>query len=172
MAESADRKLIDANVVRSAGDAPHDSSRSCRRFLETVLGVGHHVVMNSDIWAEWRSHLSRYSMVWYRMMEEEDRVHSDDAVPDERLRKQIGDAVPDRRQAAEKDVHLIEAALRTDSLVASQDERARRIFRDASGSVRELRPIVWVNPTRPADDPIRWLEGGAPFEAWRRLGAA
>ena len=109
-------------------------------------------------------------MVWYRLMGEEGRVHSDDAVPDEKLRRQIGDAVSERKRAAEKDVHLIEAALRTDGLVASQDERARRIFRDASASVQELKPIVWVNPTAPDDDPIGWLKNGARSETWRRFG--
>ena len=100
------------------------------------------------------------------------RVHGDDAPRAEKLRTRIASAVPDNRmQAAEKDVHLIEAALGTDRLVASQDERARGIFREASRGVRELKPIVWVNPTLSADDPIGWLRNGARSEAHRQLGA-
>jgi len=99
-------------------------------------------------------------------------VHRHYATPDEKLRTRVASAVSDnRKQAAEKDAHLIEAALATDRLIASQDERARGIFREASRGVRELKPIVWVNPTLPADDPIGWLRNGAPFEARRQLGA-
>ena len=100
------------------------------------------------------------------------QVHRHDAEHDEKLRTRIVSAVSDnRKQAAEKDVHLIEAALGTDRLVASQDERARGIFREASRGVRELKPIVWVNPTLPADDPIGWLRNGAPSEERRQLGS-
>ena len=100
-------------------------------------------------------------------------VHRHDAEHDENLRRRVVSAVPEARdrKAAEMDVHLIEAALGTDRLVASQDERARGIFREASRGVRELKPIIWVNPTLSADDPIGWLRNGARSEAHRQLGA-
>ena len=121
---------------------------------------------------EWSTHLSRFSRKWLTQMHGKKQVHGDDAPRAENLRRRIVAAVPDnRQQAAEKDVHLIEAALGTDRLVASQDERARGIFREASRGVRELKPIVWVNPTLPADDPIGWLRNGAQSEECRRLGS-
>lgn len=87
-------------------------------------------------------------------------MHWCKAPRDDSLRSRIAAAIPvDRQPAAEKDARLLEAALSTDRLVASRDETARGIFRDASGSVRELTPITWVNPTLPADDPIRWARG-------------
>ena len=173
MAKKPPRRLvIDADVARSAGTSDHPVSVACRQFLETVRDVRHHVVMTKTILDEWRRHQSGLSDEWLAQMYANGRVHSHDAEHDEGLRRRIAAAVPDnRQQAAEKDVHLIEAALGTDRLVASQDERARGIFRSASESVHELKPIVWVNPKLPAGDAIRWLRNGAPSEAHRRLGA-
>ena len=174
MAKRHARKLvIDADVGHSAGESEHPMSRACRLFLEAVRKVGHHVVMTTEIRDEWRRHQSGFSRKWLTRMVGGRSVHWCKAPRDDNLRSRIASAVAeDRQPAAEKDAHLLEAALSTDRLVASRDETARGIFRDASGSVRELKPITWVNPTRSADDPIRWLEGGARSEAWRRLGNA
>ena len=74
---------------------------------------------------------------------------------DETLRERIGAALLwDQREAAEKDAHQIEAAIATDRLVASRDEKARRLFGSASIEVRQLRQIVWVNPTKADETPI------------------
>lgn len=174
MAKKHPRRLvIDADVVGSATTSDHPVSSACRHFLETVLDVGHHVVITTTLLQEWRRHRSWYSVRWLTQMYGKQHVHRHDAEHDENLRRRIASAVPEDRdrKAAEKDVHLIEAALGTDRLVASQDKRARGIFREASRGVRELKQIVWVNPTLPADDPIRWLRNGAPSEAHRQLGA-
>lgn len=90
---------------------------------------------------------------------------------DETLRERISAALHwDQREAAEKDAHLIEAAIATDRLVTSQDEKARRLFGCASFAVGQLRQIVWVNPTKADERPIDWLENGARAEAHRQLG--
>ena len=165
------RLVIDADVARSAGTSEHPVSSACRQFLETVLDVGHHVVITPKIYREWRDHSSKYSMTWLRRMYDKRYVHDDDAGPNKSLRKRILKTVPcDQRQAAAKDVHLIEAALYSDHLIASGDKKARRIFRSASKSVHKLKPIVWVNP-KLEDDPICWLRNDAPSEAHRQLGA-
>ena len=154
------RFVIDANVARSAGRLlpPPRSATSapavsvaCHQFLNTVRDVGYHVVMTTTIRQEWLRHRSNFSATWLTQMYGRRQVHRHYATPDEKLRTRVASAVSDnRKQAAEKDAHLIEAALATDRLIASQDERARGIFREASRGVRELKPIVWVNPTLPA----------------------
>lgn len=169
--QHARRLVIDADVGGSASESEHPVSRACRLFLEAVRKVGHHVVMTTAIRDEWRRHQSRFSQKWLVQMIGGRSVHWCDAGRDDRLRNRIAAVVAVNRQpAAAKDAHLVEAALSTDRLVASRDERARGIFRDASGNVRELKPIVWVNPTLPAESPVRWLERGARSEARRRLG--
>ncbi len=149
MAKRPRRLVIDADVVQSAGETDHPVSSACRKFLEAVLDVGHHVVMTDAINKEWHSHISKYSRKWRRRMWGSRRVVRIDGERDDHLRKRIDKAVTqDKKEIVVKDIHLIEAAIATDWLVTSQDERARGTFGNAADAVRELRQIVWVNPTR------------------------
>ena len=164
---------IGADVVHSAGETEHLVSSACRRFLETVLDVGHQVVMTDAIMAEWRNHLSRYSRRWRRQMYGRRRVYRIEMQKerDNNLRKRIDRAVHrDQRAIVDKDVHLIEATIATDRLVTSKDESARGAFKDASDGVVDLQQIVWVNPTCDNEKPIEWLQNGALAEAHRMLG--
>ena len=70
----------------------------------------------------------------------------------------------------QKDFHLLQAALATDRTVISLDETVRRLFVHASQQVGEIRDIIWVNPDRTAEEqPIEWLQNGAPPEPHRQL---
>ena len=71
--------------------------------------------------------------------------------------------------AVRKDIHLIHAALAADRSIVSCDETARQLFGNASAAVPDLSSIVWVNPDREAETPIRWLENGAEAESHRIL---
>lgn len=172
MAKRPRRLVIDADVVRSAGESENSTSSACRKFLEAVLNVGHHVVMTQAIREEWHRHMSNYSRKWQTRMWIRQRVASIKGERDEQLRARI-DGVVTRSQKATvaKDIHLIEAAIATDQLVTSRDKRARRAFGDAADVVRELRQVVWVDPTQDDENPIDWLRNGAQAEASRRLGA-
>ncbi len=166
------RLVIDADVAHSAGESEHPISSACRRFLETVLRVGHYVVMTEAIQEEWRRHISKYSKRWRRRMYGRKLVIRIEVDEDETLRGRIDAAVHwDQREAVDKDVHLIEAAIATDRLVTSRDKEAREAFGNASDNVGELRQIVWVNPTQADEKPIDWLRNGAKTEAHRQLGA-
>ena len=175
MANQGSRRLvIDADVVHSAGETEHPVSSACRRFLETVLDVGHQVVMTDAIMAEWRHHMSRYSRRWRRQMYGRKRVYRIEMEKerDDNLRGRIDAAVHrDQKAIIAKDVHLIEAAIAMDQLVTSKDESARDAFKDASNGVVGLKQIVWVNPTCDNETPIDWLRNGARAEAHRQLGA-
>ena len=172
MANQGSRRLvIDADVVHSAGETAHPISSACRRFLETVLDVGHHVVMTDAILAEWRHHMSRYSRRWRRRMYGRRLVIQIEVNEDEILRGRIDAAVHrDQKAIVDKDIHLIEAAIATDRLVTSKDESARGVFKDASDEVVDLQQIVWVNPTKDEETLIEWLRNGARAEAHRMLG--
>ena len=172
MAKQRPRRLvIDADVASSAGVSEHPISSACRKFLETVLSIGHHVVMSEAIQEEWGRHRSRYSLKWLTRMYGKKQVDRNEIEPDKDLRERIDMAVtPKQKAIVAKDVHLIEAAIATDRLVASQDERARRAFGNASANVSELKQIVWVNPTQDEEKPIDWLRDGAKTEAHRQLG--
>ena len=173
MAKQSPRRLvIDANIAHSAGESVHPVSSACRRFLETMLNVGHQVVMTNAIKREWHRHISTYSRRWCRQMYGRRLVIKIEIGKDETLRERIHMAVhSDQRETVDKDAHLIEAAIATDRLVTSRDEAARTVFGNASDDVRELRNIVWVNPTQADEKPIEWLGNGAMAEEHRQLGA-
>ena len=172
MAKQRPRQLvIDADIVNSASEAKYPISSTCRKFLDTVLDVGHHVVMTNAIREEWHRHMSRYSRRWRRRMWARKRVVKIIGERDETLRGRIDASVSQDQQAmVAKDVHLVEAALATDRLITSQDERVRSALRTASNNVGELKRIVWVNPTRGDEAPIDWLRDGAKIEEHRLLG--
>ena len=173
MAKQRSRQLvIDADIVNSASEAKYPISSTCRKFLDTVLDVGHHVVMTNAIREEWHRHMSRYSRRWRRRMWARKRVVKIIGERDETLRGRIDASVSQDQQAmVAKDVHLVEAALATDRLITSQDERVRSALRTASNNVGELKRIVWVNPTRSDEAPIDWLRDGAKIEEHRLLGS-
>ena len=70
-----------------------------------------------------------------------------------------------------KDFHLLEAARETDQTVISLDETVRGCFARATRRVGEIRHIVWVNPEHTEEEPIIWLQNGAPPDEHRQLHA-
>ena len=78
----------------------------------------------------------------------------------------------DETEVMQKDFHLLHAALATDQTIISLDETIRGLFARASRQVGEIRNIIWVNPNRTTEEqPITWLQNGAPPEPYRRLSA-
>lgn len=164
--KSGRRLVIDADVARSAGETKHPVSSACRQFLDAVTECRHRVVMTPEIQEEWRRHASRYTYRWLRRMFARRLVDRCTVATNDPLRQRVAGMLP-----SAGDLHLLEAAVATDKLVASQDERARAAFRIMSGKIREIQIVVWVNPTRKEESPIDWLTSGAVAEANRQLGA-
>lgn len=163
--------VIDADIVHSASEATYPISSTCRKFLDIVLEVGHHLVMTKAIREEWHRHISKYARTWRRRMWARKRVVRIVGERDETLRVRIASSVPQEQQAMiAKDVHLVEAARATDRLITSRDERVRRALGAAANKVEELKKITWVNPTREDEKPIDWLRDGAKTEKHRLLG--
>ena len=69
-----------------------------------------------------------------------------------------------------KDIHLLEAALATDKIVASKEVEAHDLFEDVCSRVGEIRDVMWVNPVVEEESCIVWLKQGAPVELERQLG--
>jgi hypothetical protein len=74
----------------------------------------------------------------------------------------------------QEDIHLIEAALKTDKTILSMDEEVKECFIHAARTVVTLRPIGWINPCKSdhtLDDIIvLWLQNEAEIERERLLG--
>lgn len=168
--------VIDASVAQAAGaraDAG-GSSRACRHFLQAVLEICHRVVLTSEIAREWRDHRSRFFRTWQLQMyarKKVDSVLEAEGVELDRQLERCG-AEPKDLDAMQKDLHLIRAALASDRIVVSRDERVRRLFSALAATVPSLRRVVWVNPDRPEEEAVAWLEAGAGREARRKLGSA
>jgi len=104
-------------------------------------------------------------------MEARKKVERPSVPSDENLLERIRDAASSKkaREIMSKDAHLVEAALATDSIIVSGDEKARTAFAAAASSLKDLQKVVWVNPSEESDCRA-WLSNGAKPEKKRLLG--
>jgi hypothetical protein len=156
------RLTIDASVAGAAAEQGNQEAVRCRDFLHRFRELDYFVVMNKKIVEEWFRHQSQYSSAWIAFMTDKRRVFKlTDGRSEFLRRRMITDAML-------KDVHLLEAALATDKRIISNDDRARNSFR----RVPDVRLVLWVNPSRPEEKAVEWLNRGARIESYRRLGHA
>lgn len=177
-AKSLKRLVVNASVARAAGgvDATDSVSINCTEFLETFRDESsHHVVMTFELSEEWDAHQSNFAAEWLGNMIATRRFHYIELPQNRALYDEIEAIAVEEKDinAMLKDFHLIGAALETDQTVISLDETIRGLFKRASQQIGEIRGIIWVNPSRTAEEqPILWLQNGAPAEAHRRLPAS
>ena len=171
------RLVVNASVARAAGgvEATASVSVSCTEFLETFRDeCPHHVVMTPELSEEWEENQSKFAATWLRSMIARKRFDYEDPPVNQALRDEIeGTATSENEiEDMQKDFHLLEAALVTDQTVVSLDETIRQLFARAAQLVGEIRDIIWVNPERmEEEEPLVWLENGAPPDDHRKLRA-
>ena len=172
-ARDSKRLVIDADVARASGSetANHPTAKHCRDFLNAVLSLSHRVVMTEKISNEWKNHRSRFARRWRVSMDARKKIDRINPPEYAELRDKVTNTASDEDEieVMQKDFHLLQAALATDHTIISLDETVRGFFIHASQRVGEIRNIIWVNPDRPAEEPIAWLQNGAPPETHRRL---
>ncbi len=171
------RIVVNASVARAAGgkDATASVSVNCTEFLETFRdNTLHHVVMTLELSEEWNKHQSNFAAAWLANMIATKRFHYV-VLPQNRTLHDKVEATASQEKdinAMLKDFHLLGAALETDKTVISLDETIRTLFAQASQQVDGIRGIIWVNPDRTVEEqPIVWLNNGAPPEPHRQLAA-
>jgi hypothetical protein len=123
------------------------------------------MVLTPPLVEVWRRHQSKFTREWRKAMHARRKIRTLAAQENPGLRGRIlgAEASELLRQIRLKDLPLIEAALRTDGIVVSLDEEARRSFQ-----FQELNGITWVNPVRERGRVDSWLEQGAPeVEEWK-----
>ena len=168
--------VIDADVARASGSetATHPRAEHCRDFLSAVLKLSHRIAMTEKINNEWKNHQSRFARRWRVSMDARKRIDRIDPPENAELQAKITTTTNNENEieALEKDFHLLQAALATDQTIISLDETVRGLFKRASQQVGAIRGIIWVNPDRTVEEqPITWLQNGAPPEGHRRLSA-
>lgn len=170
------RLVIDADVARASGSetATHPRAEHCRDFLSEILSLSHRMVMTEQINNEWKNHQSRFARRWRVSMDARKKIERINPSEDEELQTKITTTTNNENEieALRKDFHLLQAALTTDQTIISLDETVRQLFKRASQQIGEIRDIIWVNPDRVTEEqPITWLQNGAPPEPHRQLSA-
>ena len=172
-AVNSKRLVIDVDVARSAGNetATDPGAKHCRDFLKEVSLLNHHVVMTPEINNQWKRHQSSFARRWRVSMNARKKVNRANPPEDEELRNKIEKTASGENEVEEmrKDFHLLEAARETDQTIISLDETVRGCFARATQRVGEIRNIVWVNPDHTEEEPLVWLQNGAPPDDHRQL---
>jgi hypothetical protein len=167
------RLVIDASIAKAAGTTEAPTSQLSRDFLCAVLGICHKVVMTPDISKEWQKHQTKFAKIWLRQMIAKKKLShvtiADSTSSQLRAAIQESGQTPSQVKAMLKDVHLLEAALATDKMVASADETVRKLFSHLAGQVASVKQIMWVNPSHSEEAVIDWLKNGARVENPRLL---
>ncbi len=132
----------------------------------------HKVVFSNELWEEWMGNRSGHAWTWMRTMRARKLVVRIAVPTDAGLREKFNRLAVNVGilDAMNKDIHLLEAALATDKIVASKEVEAHDLFEDVCSRVGEIRDVMWVNPVVEEESCIVWLKQGAPVELERQLG--
>ena len=150
--------MIDASVASAAGSTMKPASRRCREFLQAVLRISHRATMTPLLREEWKQHQSLFAARWLAEMTSKAKVEAIADLRNEDLRAEAPGTA-----SAQKDLHLVEAALATDKIVISLDNRARMEL-----SVPAAAEVMWVHPVDEGGHVIYWLNKGAePVDDWK-----
>ena len=168
------RLVVNASIAGAAGgeDATASVSINCTVFLETFRDeCSHHIVMTPELSAEWNAHQSIFAATWLRSMIAKRRFFYVKSSLNQALCNKIENSTTSESdvKAMWKDFHLLEAALATNQSIISLDETVRGCFARAAQRVGEIRNIVWVNPDHSEEEPLVWLQNGAPPDDNRQL---
>ena len=173
----AKRLVVNASVARAAGgvEATASVSVNCTEFLETFRDeCSHRVVMTPELSEEWETNQSKFASGWLKSIIARKRFDYEEPPVNQALRDEIeGTAIRETEiEVMRKDFHLLEAARETDYTIISLDETVRECFARAAQGVGEIRDIVWVNPEHTEEEePLVWLQNGAPPDDHRKLHA-
>lgn len=165
--------MVDASIAKAAGGegAVFPLSKHCRDFMTDMMEICHKIVMTEAIFEEWKKHESRFARTWRMRMIARRKLVQLAGVSDVDIKNEIDDlaASPRDRAAMKKDALLIAAALETDGLVASTDDTARELFRQACKNIARLGPVIWVNPANDYEAVTLWMRRGAKNSRGLRL---
>jgi hypothetical protein len=167
------RLVIDACVARASGPpgSTHHTSSNCRKFLEGVRRICHRMILTQAIADEWNKHQSRFARSWRVSMHARKKIEFIDITEDKNLRDRITKLVNDDfvLKIILKDMHLVEAAIYTDRCIVSLETSSFGHLRLIASEIKEIAQLALVNPDEAVQDPIGWLEAGAPISGAYKL---
>ncbi|SEH04160.1 hypothetical protein [Candidatus Venteria ishoeyi] len=154
-----DKWVIDADIAHSSGTTEHPISRSCRLFLDFVRKQGYFIVMNKELMNEWNQHKSIYAKKWLVSMYARKKIirHNDGKFDFEQ--KIASSSLRNKQKnAALKDIHLLNASRSYGKTIASGDDAAREIYVILAASHKEIAEFLWVNPKNISETLIDYIE--------------
>jgi len=142
------RLVIDACVARSAGETDHPISAACRGYLLDILEICHRIVMTPEIRAEWQKHQSRFSQRWLTQMIAKKKFVPMQVNLEVDLWEQAELIESEKdRSAILKDLHLLEAAIATDKIIISTDDRFYELV-DQYLQADKIKELIRKNPCK------------------------
>jgi len=137
--------VIDADIARSSGMTEHPVSSGSRKLLESVSAGGHKAAMCPTLRKEWKDHRSKFAIRWMASMVAKKRIIF--VTPTSKMKSHIEKNVEDgkEKEVALKDCHLLDAALESDKIIASNDDKARAVFCKIAINNGEIRTISWFS---------------------------
>ena len=174
------RLVIDTSIFQAASErpAPDPMGKTCGNLLKEILSICHQAVFSLEASDEWKRHRSRFALRWRTAMTARKKLHFlDESCRNDELRGTLEKLwgserdAPDRWEEVEKDLHLVEAALATDTIVLSLERRIRECLEWACRrrGARILREIHWIDPVKNPQRLTRLLKGELPRRS--RLGS-
>ena len=161
--------VVDAQVQREAAahDAASPNALACALALQAIAahdGLG--LAVNTRLLQEYgraepnRGFISEFAADVLAEMNTGDRVRAFADEPDAPLARAVNGLDQNEKAMAEKDLHLVVAALASDNRILSHEKRARRAFRKAMDADARLQAMRWISPAEPNCN--AWLTDGAP----------
>lgn len=136
--------VVDASVVRSAGETKHPMSSSCRDCLDAILDICHRVAVTPAMLEEWKRHMSWYSRTWRHSM----AAHRKPLQSVEPADVPINLSAYTGSTGAQiaKDMCLLEAALGAGKIIVTRDDSLKKALAQRSDGKALLKSIKWINP--------------------------
>ena len=140
--------VVDACVMRSAGETEHPISSCCRKTLSDILTICHNAIVNDRLRDEWSRHASHRAKKWVGAMTRRGKI---DEATDFKAGITLRDVRADDRAIIEKDRMLVDIAYGSGCIVISTDDKVRLAL-ERTGNEKFTREIRWFNPcTAPSD---------------------
>jgi hypothetical protein len=139
--------VVDACVMRSAGETDHPVSSLCRKTLSDILSICHHAIVNDRLREEWGRHASRRAKKWVGAMTRRGKI---DTSTDFLAGISFTRVNSNDRTIIEKDRMLVDVAYGSGRIIISTDDKIRLAL-ERTGNEKFTREIRWFNPcTAPA----------------------
>jgi hypothetical protein len=162
--------VVDACIMKAAGQTAGTSS-NCRKFLSLILDNEHKVVITEEIKKEWENHQSSFSSEWRIAMTRKNltfRPENSKLSEHIDLKNQIDNTLKtdikfkDSKyyEDVNKDFHLVQAALVSDKLVSSLDDKMKKILTKICDEHTVLKTISWLNPDKQCETTTDWFING------------